>query len=236
MAYTQSLWHIVIINMEEKVKVFWSKQAKGYIRSKEVNGLPQRIYLIQTKISKKYSGFRLILKDLKTVKEIIDLLKNSKDQNVLPIIKQSLSFYAVITYGKCFAEAKGRGTQLNKKDALKYADNAASKEHERIIDQRNNYVAHGSLKGYEHNPVVAALNPDDSDKRIIEVYDNIMGLVDIDSQLESFESLLIAVIRYVEEKAKSLMDKIDADLKKENIESLYDNALEISDDELNENK
>ena len=185
------------------------------------------IYLIKTPISKQFSGFRLILKDLFIVKDVIKELKIIRYNGVSSIIKQSLSFYAVITYGKCFAEASGRGTQLSKRDALKYANEEARVEHERIIDQRNNYVAHGSLKGYEHNPVVAALNPDQSDKKITMVFDNLMGLVDIDSQLDNFDALVNAVIKYVGEKTNFLKNKIENKLKEENLDSLYKEALSI---------
>jgi hypothetical protein len=44
----------------------------------------------------------------------------------------------------------------------------------------------GGLKGYEHNPVVVSLDRDKMNKGQFEIYDNLMGLVDIDSQLGNF--------------------------------------------------
>lgn len=209
--------------------VFWSEQAKGYVRVElDDNGLIKLIYHIDTPKAKQYSGFRLILKDLLNVKEVITTLRPEQFNGVSSIIKQSLSFYAIITYGKCFAEAKGRGTQLNKTDALKYATKEQLEEHDRIIDQRNNYVAHGGLKGYEHNPVVVSLDRDKMNKGQFEIYDNLMGLVDIDSQLNNFEGLVDAVIKYVREKCISLLEKIKKEVTDTNLVDMYTNAIDPS--------
>jgi hypothetical protein len=149
--------------MEELI--FWYQQASGYIRiDLDDKGLPKLVYILETPMAKKYSGLTPILKDLKNVKEAINDLHHTKLSGRSSIVKQSLSFYSVITYGKCFAEAKGRGTQLNQADALKYATPEQSLEHDKIIDQRNNYVAHSGHKAYEHNPVVMALSRDTSTK------------------------------------------------------------------------
>lgn len=207
--------------------IFWSEQAKAYIRADlDDKGVPKLIYHIDTPKAKKYSGFRLILKDLLTVKEIIATLRPEQFNGVSSTVKQSLSFYAIITYGKCFAEASGRGTQLNKTDALKYATKEQSDEHIRIIDQRNNYVAHGGLKGYEHNPVVISLDREERKREKFKIYDNLMGLVDIDSQLDNFEGVVNAVIKYVKEKCASLLESIKKDVDEADINNFYLNAVD----------
>jgi hypothetical protein len=78
--------------------VFWSEQAKGYVRVElDDNGLTKLIYHIDTPKAKQYSGFRLILKDLLNVKEVIATLRPEQFKGVSSIIKQSLSFYAILT-------------------------------------------------------------------------------------------------------------------------------------------
>lgn len=209
-----------------KVEAMWLEEAQGFIRVTSMQEKTPLIYHINSKTARQYSGFRLILKDLKIVSEIIQTLKPLAFNGSSSVIKQSLSFYAIVTYAKCFTEAKGRGTRLKKEDALKYASPEEILEHERIMDQRHNYVAHGGLKGYEHNPVVASLNSDNQNKRVIEIYDNIMGLVDIDSQLGNFEDLVNSVLKYVIEKCETSFNRITTEIHEKNIEELYKLAID----------
>jgi len=210
----------------EKV-IFWYQPASGYIRvDLDDKGLPNLVYPLNTPMAKKYSGFRLILKDLKNVKEAINELGEVKFNGRSSIVKQSLSFYSVITYGKCFAEAKGRGTQLNQADALKYATPEQSLEHTKIIDQRNNYVAHSGHKAYEHNPIVMAFSRDPSAKGQYKIHDNIMGLVDIDSQLKTFEGLVDAIIKYVKEKCSLILEKVQNEVAGLDIEEIYSKLID----------
>lgn len=209
-----------------KVEAIWLEEAQGFIRVTSMENNTPLIYHINTRASKQYSGFRQILKDLKIVKEIIQTLKQNASNGLSSIVKQSLSFYAIVTYAKCFTEANGRGPKLNKVDALKYATKQSGVEHDRIMEQRHNYVAHGGLKGYEHNLVVAALESDLSNKKVIEIYDNIVGLVDIDSQLDNFEYLVNSVVQYVIEKCETSLNKITTEIGEQNIEELYKLAID----------
>lgn len=220
-----------------KVKAFYNEKAEGLIRIIEENGILPEIYLIETHLAKQCSGFGLILKDLYAVLDTIEYLKAIETINFPQIVKQSLTFYAVITYGKCFADAsQGRGTKLEKKDAIEKKNPELLSVHEEIINLRNNYVAHGALKGHEHNPIVASLNPDLGNKKIIEVYDNVGFLVDIDSLLNDFEELVKVVISYVEEKRFVKLEKIKEELSSIDIEEIYlkkisiplDNLIEIN--------
>lgn len=207
--------------------VIWWEPAKGMIRKYIVDGIEQKLYLVDTKISKQYAGYRLILKDLSTVKKIIAELRNFAPQT-FPLVKQSLTFYAVITYGKCFSEAKGRGVSLNRKEALKLATTDQAAEHDQILHLRNQYVAHSGEGGYEHNLVVAALNHNELDPKVIDIYDNLMVLVDIDTHLEIFDSVVDKVYQYVDDVTLKLKQRMLADLLKEDISMLYANSMDYS--------
>ncbi|WMJ74107.1 hypothetical protein RCC89_13165 [Cytophagaceae bacterium ABcell3] len=222
--------------MAKTIKVFWNENLEGYIRAEEIKGQYCKVYPLLSPIAKSYSGYRLILKDLEVVKKVLAELRGLKMVETSSIVKQSLSFYAVITYGKCFSEAKGRGCQLNKKDALKYCSLEIKEEHDLIIDQRNKYVAHGELKGYEQNPVVAYLSPDLNNKKIIKIQDNLMSLVDIESQLSNFDILIECVIQYVKEKCDKVGNKLREELLKESLEVIYNNSITVSSDDLIEVK
>lgn len=208
------------------VKMFWLEKAQGFVRVEQSDGITPLIYHIDSPIAKRYSGLGLILKDLRNTLEVIKHLLGFRNGNSPQMIKQSASFYAVITYAKCFAEAEGRGTQLQAKDALKYADGDSRSEHERIIHQRNKYVAHAGLEGYEHNPIVATLNRDTGKKEVLKIYDNVMGLSDIDSQLDNFYKLVHSVIKYVEEVKKTTFDRLQKDLSEMDIETLYKESID----------
>lgn len=100
------------------------------------------------------------------------------------------------------------------------------------MELRNNFICHGGNKGYEHNPVVVALSDDLTDKKIIEIYDNPMSLVDIDSQIENFEELVTALIKYVGEKCDVLYTKISNEIFSTDIEELYKLAIDLKNYEL----
>lgn len=215
------------------MEAFWNEESRGFIRIEKIGTQYPRIYILQSPTSKNFAGLRLILKDLKTVLRIIQELK-SMSLSSGSIVKQSLSFYSVVTYGKCFAQADGRGVKLDSKEILKLAPIELISEHKRIIDQRNNYVAHGGLKGYEHNPVVAILSPDLENKKILGIQDNMMSLVDIDSQLLNFENLTNFLIDKLELKITKQYRNIKNELDNVDLEKLYDNSIEVPIDKLSE--
>jgi len=213
-----------------KANIFWHPKANGFVRITSTNNMNHLVYYMEGKIAKSYSGYRLILKDLMDVRDSIIILQKHKFENSLSrIIKQGLSFNVIITYGKCFSKADGRGIKLDKGNLTKYCEQAEIDEHIRVIHQRDSYVAHGGLEGYEHNPVVVILNRDRLNKSIIDIYDNPMGLVDIDSQLDTIESLVNSNIGFVEEKCLLLMEKIKVEITKVDLNELYLNSIDPDD-------
>jgi len=162
-----------------------------------------------------------------SVKKIIAELRNFAPQT-FPLVKQSLKFYSVITHGKCFLEAKGRGVSLNRKEALKLATTDQAAVHDQILHLRNQYIAHSGEGGYEHDLVVAALNHNELETKVIEIYDNLMVLVDIDTHLEIFDSVVDKVYQYVNDVTLKLKQRMLADLLKEDISISYANSMDYS--------
>jgi len=209
------------------MKILWHDEAQGFIRITTIMGKPLLVTYLDDKIAKGYSGYRLILKDLHVVKQALDSLEQIRNAPA-SIVKQSLSFYAIVTYAKCFTQADGRGIKLDKSSALSKCSNPEKIEHNRIMDQRHNYVAHGGLAGYEHNPLVVTLNPNLNDKKIINIHDNVMGLVDIDSQLDNFQLLTATVTKFVTNKCETLIKKIERNIHEIDLDKLYEKAIDPS--------
>ncbi|HVS90611.1 MAG TPA: hypothetical protein VHE59_01170 [Mucilaginibacter sp.] len=192
----------------------------GYAEIKMKGDKPLLLVPLDSKLARRFAGFGLIKKDLDQVKEALQCLAagvNSK------IIKQSLSFYAVVTYAKCFSDAEGRGVKLDVKDALIYASKDAITEHYRLIEQRNNYVAHAGDKGYEENAVVVSVDPEEA--FVTPVYPNIVYLIDIDSQLNNFFYLVQALEQYITENMKKNYVRLEKEIGETGIEQLLQYAI-----------
>jgi len=172
--------------------------------------------VLKTNFAKRFSALGLIKKDLDLVKQALRELQNGVDNK---IVKQSLAFYAVVTYAKTFAQAEGRGLKIDV-SAIKDIPEEAREEHQRLIDQRNQYVAHGGEGGWEQNAVVASLNIYNGE--IDKIYPNIIFLKDIDSQLENFWLLVAFVEDYVGNQLKAIWPK----LRQETLETEFENLME----------
>lgn len=193
----------------------------GYIKViPDVDGKPQRVVILKSPLARRYSGLQLIKKDNDLIKEALLKLKSGVDSS---IVKQSLSFFAIITYGKCFGESEGRGVKLEFDTVFKDVKEIHRENHKKVIDQRHDYVAHAGL-GYEHCPVSATIEIN----RNIPVSPNIINLnlkigasivfmYDIDSQIEGFLALCDVVNGYL----KVQLNKIHINLTKETLEIGY---------------
>jgi hypothetical protein len=76
-------------------------------------------------------------------------------------------------------------------DAIKDLPKEVKDEHERLILQRNQYVAHGGGEGWEQNAIAVSLDMDNQVYK--QIYPNIIFLNDIDSQLQNFRLLVTFV-------------------------------------------
>jgi len=106
---------------------------------KDVNGNPRGYIELKSHNAKLYAGYILIRKDLELVIEAISQLKSNNNSK---ITSQSLSFFSIVTYSKCFASNSGRGPSLNFREVFKAAGDELTIEHNRILNLRNDYVAH----------------------------------------------------------------------------------------------
>jgi hypothetical protein len=81
---------------------------------------------------------------------------NGKNTPESIIMKKALIKSLVITYGKCFAEAKARKIQLGKEIFTQ----KNKKVHDEMIRMRNEYIAHAGSSSNEHCKFVMLLPPE----------------------------------------------------------------------------
>lgn len=119
-----------------------------------VNGKPLRVIILKSKKAEVYASYSLINKDLDLVIEALSALKKDDSE----IIKQSITFFAIINYAKCFVSNTGGRTRLNSKALFKDADDIIKVAHEANINLRMDYVAHAG-KDFEKCAITATLYP-----------------------------------------------------------------------------
>lgn len=197
-------------------------EKEGLVRLFNVNGKTAPFFIAKSNDAKRYASYRLISKELSNAFDALSLLKINTIQN--DTIKQSLSFFAIVSYGKCFTESEGRKVRLEKSSALKYASPQDIQEHDKIMDMRHNYVAHGGVGGYEQNPVCVALDPEDTTK-VIRFFDNVTFVSNIDSRIDYFMSLISVVNKFVEEKIQKHKGALSEELNNLNISTIEDQII-----------
>lgn len=144
------------------------------------NGEKCKTKEMTSKQAKIVAAYGLVKKDLKFVEKVINhavkisavileqgLSHLESDDNVAVIRKEvdidsdlykSLYISAVVTYGKCFVQAKGRKVKLEIADI--FANNDKMKTlHLDIMESRHQYIAHAGVTKFEHSKPVLIFTP-----------------------------------------------------------------------------
>ena len=135
--------------------------------------------VLNSPIAKIVAAYRLIQRDLNSaysgIECLIDLMEKSihdgielrDNEDVEFVVQKSLFQAAVITYGKCFADASGgkgkskgkpRGVKLEKK-IVKGLPPSQIETHDYLIRTRNNYIAHGGITNQEQSLCYVIVSP-----------------------------------------------------------------------------
>ncbi len=201
--------------MEEEQTLYYHIDGVGFCRVYQVNGEPVPHVILESAISKQYSGYRMIAKDLDLVEQGIKWLK-ANELSKIDIIAQSVTTFVVITYGKCFCEADSRNFKLDK-GAFKYCTQAQKDLHKELMDIRHNYIAHAGETVFERNPVLLAKVPLDNDEFGFKVFDNLVYMASINVEVNLYDELVRNLRQYVTEKVSksytalgnSILDEIN---------------------------
>ncbi len=170
----------------------------GLVKVAYAGGVQIPTCIIKSHKAKQYSDWKFLSKDIDTAFQCVQKIKTLPEDEYA-LIEQSLSFYAVVTYGKCFTKAeKRRSLELRK--ALKYCDDNLKDLHSIIMDLRHKYVAHGEVGLYEINPVSMNWWIDaDTDEVNYTLSDNLTYRTSIRTLCDDFATLLLKVNQYIEE-------------------------------------
>jgi hypothetical protein len=174
-----------------------------------------------TKLARYMTGYGLIAKDLKQCLSCIDELR-SLNNEPKEIVRWALYVAFHTTYGKCFTTANGRKIKLEANDCV---PKEFKKAHEKIMILRNNYTAHAG--GYEEKGIaLIGLNPDISDKRVLEVMPPLCMHISQISERDMgiYERLIKLVLAKVEEKIEDKRARLKVEVLAMDIEHLYEIA------------
>lgn len=199
----------------------YAKLSNGtYVRIvPDETGKLQRFMNLKNKDSKLYAAYILMKKDLELVTESLLQLDREKFPT---IINQSLSFFAIITYSKCFTSNNGRGTSLNTGDVFKNADESLLAEHKRILELRNEYVAHAGST-YEKCTVTVALNEITG---IMKLESSLAYVNNIQPNTDTFITLITYLQAYLERKINIFQGRIFEYLQTLTYEELMAQSIE----------
>lgn len=174
-------------------------------------------------IVNQYSGYKQIFSDLECVERLIHLLKENLD----PELHYAVWMSAVVTYGKCFAQAKGRRIKLEKKHVSEFNEKALS-FHEEIISMRNDYFAHAGNNEKEASAVWAVLDPCDKEDGVIAIAHMRVSKADISpEEMQSLLELCAGIKRVVHEITNGIEGRLLSDLSKIPKDDLYKKTEKI---------
>jgi hypothetical protein len=194
-----------------------------YVYLVEKDGKPCPHYFHETKVTKQYTGYNVIMKDLGNARGAFAEL--DIDRTHSPIIRLSLLHAGIILYGKCFNQSTGRKTTLNYKTVFDGMSQELTTTHLHLIDLRNQYVAHAGAGEYEQYPLSVNLNPDINNKAILGYMLNGIQQVHHEPFLKKYMELIDSVIAHVAEVIERLAIKLNQELSELDLNAVYDSSI-----------
>lgn len=148
----------------------------------------------------------------------------------MALIIKALYISLVITYGKCFASAKGRRIKLDKDAVFNKNNKHLEVLHEQLIEARNQYVAHGGNTNLESFSVSLIFQPNLSQKTtpMMSVDSYYVNSISKGS-FKKYKKLFEHLNNFVVDKMRILSEKIYDEHIINNIDALYKNLSENND-------
>lgn len=173
---------------------------------------PCLVLEIDNKIARQAAGYYLIEKDLRDILCFLEEYTKLVFQENLEgskILIKALTKAIAITYGKCFAEAQGRGIKLEEIIISKI-----NKEtHKKLIHMRNEYIAHAGASGHEYSKYIAAISPEKKFTRRgeynITYFFELGQLVVLTESIDKYHDLFEELHNHVVNKIKALNSKLN---------------------------
>lgn len=204
----------------------------------KINQIPLPFAKINEQVDevKELSSWALIQNDLEKAKRalvrILDTANSADDLRLFDpmnpecIEQESLFIASIITYGKCFAEARGRSVRLNYKSVLKGKYANKIDVHKEMIEVRNKYIAHGDSSPYEYIAVNAALSPQLDQKGIATVYFSKFSTAGLTPAAASkFIEVIEIFEEFVEKNVSDCLKKVRRIVEQAPIDDVYQYAI-----------
>ncbi|OBS37848.1 hypothetical protein SAMN05444507_112146 [Pseudomonas syringae] len=144
-------------------------------------------------------------------------------QNIDHVIMWNCYSAAIITYGKCFTDTKGRFAKFPEQKLSEIL--GSDKEvHDRIMHLRHNWIAHGGITNNEYGKAVLLLDPDrDKDPSIL--YHAPFAAFANRNELEDFLRVAVKCLNFLlGEQARKSQEWFDKDFRYTDLEEHYRNA------------
>ncbi len=185
-------------------------------------GVPCPYVILNSKLAKRYSSLRQILKDLEIAIEATRALLNApKDKNV-NILKHGLLHLSVNSYAKCFTSTTGR-IRLDVRKYIEKGDSDRLEMHEMIMHLRHKYISHADNTEYDQLEVVLALDP--KKKEIANIVSVAAYAIEANNYLhEKFIGLFIHIHIQIKKEADKCYVALRAEVENTPIEHWYENA------------
>ena len=130
-----------------------------------VDGVSYPYVIAETRLAKQCVGLLMIQNELTQTMKFISLIDEAK----LPDITQALWHAAIMSYARCFTDAKGRGSRVGN-ETINSLDKDLKKLHFFLMKLRNEYVAHAGNNTQGIIIPAIVLNPIYIKKKINMVY------------------------------------------------------------------
>lgn len=189
--------------------------------SPQFNGTPCPYVVVEGPLAKRVAGLSLIRQDIQAAREIFSRIAPHPTDSVG---NRALLFGALALYGKCFTQANGRGVKL---EAKKIFDSPEIREsHDRIMQLRNEYAAHGGNAPEEQLKIILLLDPDRNKKRLYGLIGHGVTAHGFDDQArnECMETAEI-VCSYVEDNLDQAQEALWNAIQEQGEDWAYQNAI-----------
>ncbi len=162
----------------------------------------------------------MIESELDRAIEFLDLI----DAPQAPPLSLALWHAAIMSYGRCFASTRGRGTKLELEHVLRI-DKTAGALHKKITSLRDEYVAHAGKHSFEHTIVAVSLAPHPEPRAVQALgYGQVFTMGPSQQELNELMHISRGLKQVVSEILASAEEKLLTTFKQKDIVQLYQSA------------
>lgn len=156
-----------------------------------------------------------------SAKAVDDTLIKFTSTEVLHVLLWSSYAAAIITYGKCFAEARGRGAKFPEQKLDTFLTSEQITLHKEVIDTRNQFIAHGGISSHEYGKAVMLLDPKRSKKPAVIYHSSFKSAPPVEF-LVNFLGLVAQCLNFIKaEQIKNSQLWFDKEIKSKDLEPYY---------------